>query len=62
MLAVQGILGTSKLMAEETVRLAQKHNIHPVIAKVWDFQEAPAAFKMLMSQKEVGKVVIRVGA
>ena len=47
-------------MLEDVVRLSEKYDIHPVIAKVWDFKDAKKAFEMLMSQKEVGKIVIRV--
>ena len=47
-------------MREEAVRLLEKYDIHPVIAKTWDFKDAKKAFEMLMSQNEVGKIVIRV--
>ena len=59
---MQGILGSSKSMLEETVQLSENHDIHPVIAKVVDFQDAKTAFEMLMSQKEIGKIVIKVAS
>lgn len=47
-------------MREEAVRLTEQYNIHPIIAKTWHFREAKRAFEMLMSQKEVGKVVVKI--
>ena len=58
-LVVRGILGTSKPMSEELVRRVDAGKIHPVIAKVFEWSEAKEAFKMLINQTGVGKIVIK---
>ncbi|EIW76606.1 NAD(P)-binding protein [Coniophora puteana RWD-64-598 SS2] len=45
---------------EEMNRLIEARQIHPVIDKVFSFENAPDAFAHLESQKHVGKVVIKV--
>lgn len=46
-------------MVEELVRRVDASKIHPVIAKTFEWGEAKAAFELLMSQSEVGKIVIK---
>ena len=41
-------------------RALAAHKIHPVVDKVFEFEDALAAYKHLESQKHIGKVVIRV--
>jgi NADPH:quinone reductase-like Zn-dependent oxidoreductase len=54
------MLSPSKIGAKEMVRLIEEYDIHPVIAKTWGFRDAPEAFKMLVGQKEIGKIVIKI--
>lgn len=56
---VQGQLGSSKTMNEELIRRMEADKIHPVIAKVFEWGEAKEAYAMLMTQKGVGKIVIK---
>lgn len=42
-------------------RLITAASIHPVVDKVFAFEEAHKAYEYLDSQQHVGKVVIRVG-
>lgn len=41
-------------------RLFSAREIHPVVDKVFDFEQAQDAYKHLESQKHIGKVVIKV--
>ena len=41
-------------------RLITANQIKPVIDKVFSFEEVPAAYEYLASQKHVGKVVIKI--
>ena len=41
-------------------RALSAHKIHPVVDKVFEFEDALGAYKHLESQKHIGKVVIRV--
>lgn len=41
-------------------RLLAAREIHPVVDKVFGFEEAQEAYRHLQSQKHIGKVVIRV--
>ena len=45
---------------EDLMRALAVNKIHPVVDKVFDFEDAVAAYRHLESQKHVGKVVIRV--
>jgi NADPH:quinone reductase-like Zn-dependent oxidoreductase len=38
----------------------EEYNIHPLVAKTFEWEEAPKAFEALINQTAVGKVVIRV--
>ena len=46
-------------MGEELVRRVEVGKIHPVIAKTLEWSAAREAFQFLMSQSEVGKIVIK---
>lgn len=60
-LAVYGNLGAgSKVMFEALVEFVEKHDIHPVIAKTFEFEEAKEAFEYTRTLSEVGKVVIKI--
>lgn len=41
-------------------RLFSARQIHPVVDKVFDFEQAQEAYKYLESQKHIGKIVIKV--
>jgi NADPH:quinone reductase-like Zn-dependent oxidoreductase len=58
---VQGIFVGSRAMFESMNRAIETAGLHPVIDRVFEFEEAPQAFKHLESGTHFGKVVIRVG-
>ena len=41
-------------------RLIAANQIKPVIGKVFSFDEVPAAYEYIASQKHVGKVVVKI--
>lgn len=43
-------------------RLLSAHNIHPVVDKVFPFEETIHAYAYFLSQAHVGKVVIAVSS
>lgn len=50
----------SRRMFEDMLRAMEVSNIHPVIDRVFDFDQAVEAYRYLESQAHVGKIVIRV--
>ncbi len=50
----------SKPMIEELVRLVEIHDLHPVIAKSFEWKDAKQAFELMLNQTEIGKIVIKV--
>lgn len=56
---VQGIIGSSRKMLEDTVELVEKHDLHPLIT-TFEWADAKKAFEALKSQDVIGKVVIKV--
>jgi len=59
-LFVRGIIVGSLAQFESLNRLIADHDIHPIIDKVFSFEEVVDAFAYLESQKFVGKIVIRL--
>jgi NADPH:quinone reductase-like Zn-dependent oxidoreductase len=57
---VQGIFVGSRAMFEAMNRAIAISQLHPVIDRIFDFDEAPQALKHLESGAHVGKVVVRV--
>jgi len=57
---IKGILNGPKDRFEEMIRFYEKHQIHPVIDKVFEFEEAKKALNYLYSASHFGKVVINV--
>jgi D-arabinose 1-dehydrogenase-like Zn-dependent alcohol dehydrogenase len=57
---VKGILVFSRTMLSRAVALAEEHDLHPYLGKVYNWQDAPQAFEQLRRQNTVGKIVIRV--
>ncbi len=58
---MQGIYVGSREMFEAMNRAIIQHGIHPIIDKVFPFEEARQAYRHLESGAHFGKVVIRVG-
>ncbi|KAI9693651.1 MAG: isoleucine-tRNA ligase [Bathelium mastoideum] len=58
---VRGVLGSASLeMKKDMVRIIEEHDIHPVVSTVYEFEQAPQAFRDLESQSSVGKLVIKL--
>jgi NADPH:quinone reductase-like Zn-dependent oxidoreductase len=57
---LSGILVGSRSMLDELTKFAEAAQIHPIIDRVFPFDEAPAAYAHLQSGKHFGKIVIRV--
>ena len=57
---VQGIFVGSRVMFEAMSRAITVSQLHPVIDRVFEFQDAIAALKYLESGSHFGKVVVRV--
>ena len=51
----------SRAMFEDMLRALELREVHPVIDRVFEFDEAVDAYRYLESQAHFGKVVIRVG-
>jgi NADPH:quinone reductase-like Zn-dependent oxidoreductase len=50
----------SRRMFEDMNRALEVSQVHPVIDRVFNFDEAPDAYRYLESQEHIGKVVARV--
>lgn len=59
---LKGIINGPKDRFEEMNKFYEKHQIHPVVDKVFRFEEAKDALKYLFSGGHFGKVVVRVAA
>ncbi|EAW11730.1 zinc-dependent alcohol dehydrogenase family protein [Aspergillus clavatus NRRL 1] len=59
-LTIKGIINGPKDRFEEMVQFYEKHQIHPVVNRVFPFEEARAAFQFLASGAHFGKVVVKV--
>ncbi|KAJ5296180.1 hypothetical protein PENANT_c021G08131 [Penicillium antarcticum] len=57
---LKGIINGPKDRFEEMNRFYQLHQIHPVVNRVFSFEESKEAFKFLQSGSHFGKVVIKV--
>jgi NADPH:quinone reductase-like Zn-dependent oxidoreductase len=60
-LRVNGILVGSRAMFEDLNRAVAHSGLHPVIDRVFPFEEAPDALRYMESGAHFGKIVIRVG-
>ena len=56
----RGIFVGSRAMFERMNAALELHEVHPAIERVFDFDEAREAYRLLESQSFVGKIVIRV--
>ncbi|ROT38028.1 alcohol dehydrogenase [Sodiomyces alkalinus F11] len=59
---LKGIINGPRDRFEEMIRFYEAHGIHPVVDKVFGFEEAVEAFEYLFQGSHFGKVVIKVGA
>jgi D-arabinose 1-dehydrogenase-like Zn-dependent alcohol dehydrogenase len=57
---VKGILGFSRAMLVRAVKLVEEYDLHPYIAEVYEWEDAPEAFERLRKQDFVGKLVVKV--
>ncbi len=57
---IHGIETGSKEMFEEMCRFIEKHNIKPVIARSYKFDEVKEALKYMESGSHFGKVVVKI--
>ncbi|EPS31124.1 hypothetical protein POX_h09422 [Penicillium oxalicum] len=57
---LKGIINGPKDRFEEMIRFYEKHQVQPVVNRVFSFAEAKEAFKFLESGSHFGKVVIKV--
>jgi len=57
---VQGIYVGSREMFEAMNRAIALHRLHPVVDRVFGFDDAVAAFRYMESAAHFGKIVIRV--
>ncbi len=57
---MKGILIFSRQMLSRAVELAEEHDLHPYLGKVYNWEDTPQAFEQLREQNTVGKIVIRV--
>jgi NADPH:quinone reductase-like Zn-dependent oxidoreductase len=57
---LKGILNGPRERFEEMARFYAEHDIHPVIDKIFSFEEAKDALKYLYSGGHFGKVVVKV--
>jgi len=56
---LQGVLVGSREMFEAMNRAITLHELKPVIDRVFDFDDTPAAFEHLRGQAHFGKIVVR---
>ena len=57
-----GVFVGSRVMLEDLGRFVDSAGIRPVVDRVFEFDEAPQAFRYLESGRHIGKVVVTVGA
>ena len=59
---LKGLLNGPRDRFDEMASFYEKHQIHPVIDKVFKFEEAKEALKYLYSGSHFGKVIVRVSS
>jgi len=57
---LKGILNGPQDRFKKMLRFYEKHQIHPVVDKVFEFDQAKEALKYLLSGAHFGKVVIKI--
>ncbi|KAL8654310.1 MAG: hypothetical protein Q9226_003485 [Calogaya cf. arnoldii] len=58
---VRGVLGVDTAMIGKLLEVFQEHEIHPTIAKEFEWKDAKEAFEYSMGWSGVGKIVVKVG-
>jgi len=58
---IHGIYVGHRAAFEDMNRAIEMHKMKPVVDRVFEFDDAPAAFQYLAEAKHVGKIVIRIG-
>jgi NADPH:quinone reductase-like Zn-dependent oxidoreductase len=58
--SVSGIYVGSRENFEALNAFVEKHNVKPIIDKVFDFKDAPAAYELMESDQFLGKIVIKL--
>ncbi|KAF2740968.1 putative alcohol dehydrogenase [Polyplosphaeria fusca] len=58
---VKGIMGFSRDASAEWIRFSEANGIKPVVAQVFEFDQAIEAFETLQKQNAVGKLVVKIG-
>ena len=59
-ICLQGIYVGSREMCAAMNRAIDRHELKPVIDRVFEFDEARAAFHHMKAAKHFGKIVVRV--
>ncbi|KAK1139865.1 hypothetical protein N8T08_011110 [Aspergillus melleus] len=57
---IRGLMNGSLGMLQDMVEFVEKEDIHPVVAKVFEWHDAKEAYKAMIDQAFVGKLVIRI--
>ncbi len=57
---MRGIFGIYRTHCEALLKLVGEKEIHPLLAEVFEWEDARKAFEKLMNRDVVGKVVIKV--
>jgi NADPH:quinone reductase-like Zn-dependent oxidoreductase len=57
---LQGIYVGSRELFEDMTRALSQSAIRPIIDRVFEFDDAPAAFEHMAGRAHFGKIVIRV--
>ena len=47
-------------MVEECVEMMGAQELHPIVAQVFEWEDAPKAFEALLKQNAIGKIVVKV--
>jgi NADPH:quinone reductase-like Zn-dependent oxidoreductase len=58
--SVSGIYVGSRENFEALNAFIEKHDVKPIIDKVFEFKDAPAAYELMESDQFLGKIVIRL--
>jgi NADPH:quinone reductase-like Zn-dependent oxidoreductase len=59
-LTLRGLTSGTREMLAQLLQTVERHRIVPVVDRVFDFDDAPAAYAHLQSGRHIGKVLVRV--
>lgn len=60
LLSVRGVYNVSKPMNEALVKFVREKRIRPAIAKIFEWEDAREAFRLLQNFDGSGKIVIKI--